>query len=141
MTEQDARPNMPLPVLVTPQPSRVGPWRLAVAGVAAIVIVTLVLYGVSRPPEPTQTAAASQASQPAEGASNGQPAGGSAPGQTAKPQSARQGKPQPSTPQPSTTGAAPGEQSQQPKQAPAASQNRSESATDRAPADKAPAKK
>ena len=139
MTEQDARPNMSLPVLVQPEPNpdgRVGPWRLAVAGAAAVVIVTIVLYGVSRPPEPAQMAAAAQAPQRAEAATSGQPAGGSGQNQAAKPHNAQPGKPQPST-----TGAAPTDQGQQPKQAPAASQERSDSATDKTPADKAPAKK
>jgi hypothetical protein len=124
MTEQDARPNMSLPVLVQPEPNpdgRVGPWRLAVAGVAAVVIVTIVLYGISRPPEPAQMAAAAQAPQQAEAASNGQRAGGSGQNQAAKPHNAQPGKPPPSTTGASTTGASPTDQGQQPKQAPAAS--------------------
>ena len=117
MTEQDIRPNMALPVLVQREPApggRVGPWQLAAASVAAVAIVVMVLYGVSRPTEPPQVTAASEQAAPA----------------------AQQGKARPST-----TGAAPSDQGHQRHQAPAASEKRSDSATDKAPGDKSPAKK
>lgn len=66
---------LPLAVMVQPDPMleehRAGPFRIIATAVGAAVIVVLALYGMTRPPEPQQTAAAPSETQTA-------PAGGGA---------------------------------------------------------------
>jgi hypothetical protein len=66
---------LPLAVMVQPDPMleehRAGPFRIIATAVGAAVIVGLALYGMTRPPEPQQTAAAPSETQTA-------PAGGGA---------------------------------------------------------------
>jgi hypothetical protein len=78
MRDDDA--NRPLPLLVVVQPDPMleehsaGGLQVALTALGATVIVVLALYGMSRPPEPQQMAAApseaSQTAPAAAGASN-----------------------------------------------------------------------
>jgi hypothetical protein len=103
MSEVEARKELPLPVVVQPDPmleERAGPLRTFIVGLAACAVVVLVLYGLSRPEAPQQMAAAPEASQTA-------PAGGGAAnnaGGQAQPANAPAQNSQPNAQQPSTTG-------------------------------------
>jgi len=104
MSEQDTRRDLPLPVRIQPDPmleERSSPWRTIVVGLAACVVVALVLYGLSRPEQSPQMAAATgQTSETA-------PGGGSAastPGGQAQPANAPANQPQAGAQQPATTG-------------------------------------
>jgi hypothetical protein len=87
MSEPDTRQSLPLPVVVQPDPlleDRAGPFRTLIAMAGGALVVVMVLYGLSRPPEP-QVAVAPEAGQ-----TTGQNAGQPAPAQNGQ--------------QPSTTG-------------------------------------
>ena len=105
MSEQTNQ-ALPLPVVVQPDPmleDRAGPFRTFVAMVGGAFVVVLVLYGLSRPPEPQVMAAAPEA---------GQTAGQPAPAQNSQPPSTtgsgKQGAQQ-APAQPGTAKANPGE--------------------------------
>ena len=74
MRDDDA--THPLPVVVQPNPmldtQPVGWFRVALTTLGAATVVVLVLYGLSRPPEPQQMAAAPEAAPAAPGATTGQ---------------------------------------------------------------------
>src|SRR4051794_33583005 len=105
MRDGDASRPLPLPVVVQPDPMLeerpVGPVRIAAAALAATMIVALALYGMTRPAEQQQMAAAP--SEQSQTASAGGGAANSAGGQ-ARPANAPAQNPQPNAQQPTTTG-------------------------------------
>lgn len=114
MSEQETRQPLPLPVVVQPDPmleDRAGPFRTLIAMAGGALVVVMVLYGLSRPPEPQVAAAAPKTEQ-------------SAPAQATT--GAAQQANQPA--QASTTGTAPKDEGQ-PKQGQAQGGQRSDSAT------------
>ena len=106
--------SLPLAVMVQPDPMLeerpAGPFQIIATMIGAAAIVTLALYGMSRPPEPQQMAAASSETQTA-------PAGGGAAnnaGGQAQPANAPAQNPQPNAQAPTTTGQGAGEHAGQP---------------------------
>jgi hypothetical protein len=87
------------------------PFQIIATMIGAGAIVTLALYGMSRPPEPQQMAAASSEAQTTlAGSTAANNAGGQA-----QPANAPVQNPQPSAQQPTTTGQGAGEHAGQPK--------------------------
>jgi hypothetical protein len=97
MRDDDTTP-VPLPDdVVQPDPlleEKPAGWlRIAFTGLAAALVVGLMLYGLNRPSEPQQTAAAPEAaSQQTSGSGQGQPGNGSAPNAEAAPSTTGQGQ-------------------------------------------------
>jgi hypothetical protein len=119
MRDDDAaRPTthpLPLAVMVQPDPMleehRAGPFQIIATTIGAAAIVTLALYGMSRPPEPQQMAAALSAE------SQTALAGGEAANNTggqAQPANAPAQNRQPTAQQPTTTGQGAGEHTGKP---------------------------
>src|SRR4051812_27573323 len=97
MRDDPAIRSAPLPVVVQPdlmldeQP--VGWFRVGLTILGAAFVVFLVMYGLSRPPEPQQMAAASQAGARTNGSGQAQPGNAPAPSTTGQSQSEQsQGK-------------------------------------------------
>jgi hypothetical protein len=103
---------LPLAVVVQPDPMLedrpAGTFRTIATGLGAAAIVILALYGMTRPPEPQQMAAASDTQTAPAGAGPANSAGGRAPTANAPAQD-----PQPNTQQPTTTGQGAGERAGQ----------------------------
>jgi hypothetical protein len=99
MRDDDTNASLPLPVVVQPDPmldaQPAGWFRLALTACGAGLVVILVLYGLSRPPEHQQMAAAPDAQAPAANApaSNAKAAVASTTGQ-GQPQGASDRRPQ-----------------------------------------------
>jgi hypothetical protein len=65
MQQQEIGETLPLPVLVQPDPmlqEQAGSFRTILTGLGGALVVVLVLYGLSRPPEPQVMASAPEAS-------------------------------------------------------------------------------
>ena len=110
MRDDDASRPLPLAVMVQPDPMLeehpAGSFRIVATMLGAAAIVTLALYGMTRPPEPQQMAAAPAEAQTA-------PAGGGAAnsaGGQAKPANGPAQNPQTNAQQPTTTGQSSGDQ-------------------------------
>jgi hypothetical protein len=121
MRDSDGLPvtneSLPLAVVVQPDPMLeerpAGPFRMIATGLGAAAIVILALYGITRPPEPQQMAAAADTQT----ATHTAPAGGGAAnnaGGQAQPANAPAQNPQPNAQRPTTTGQGAGEHAGQP---------------------------
>ena len=106
--------SLPLAVMVQPDPMLeerpAGPFQIIATTIGAAAIVVLALYGMSRPPEPQQMAAAPAEAQTV-------PAGGGAAnsaGGQAQPANAPAQNSQPNAQAPATTGQGAGEHAGQP---------------------------
>ncbi len=106
---------LPLAVMVQPDPMLeerpAGPLRLIAVGLGAAFIVTLALYGMTRPAGEPQVAAAPETQTAPAGGGAASNAGGQA-----QPANAPAQNPQPNAQRPTTTGQGAGEQAAQPGQ-------------------------
>ena len=126
MVEQVPKQRMSLPVVVEPVPAqRAGTLGTIMASLGMIAVVVLVLYGLSRPDAPQQTASApTEAAQPAPAGNAGEPnqqAAKPEPGTTGQGQSgeAEKQQAQPGKAERSdsaTSGTKPGDQPKTPQQ-------------------------
>lgn len=117
MDEQVSKPRTSLPVVIEPEPMphRAGTLGALLASLGMVAVVVVVLYGLSRPNMPPQTAGAPNQSAPSQ---TGQPAPAGGQGQ----QAAR--------PEPSTTGQGQSQSGEPEKQQPASGKReRSDSVT------------
>jgi hypothetical protein len=133
MNEHDIKQpqgTLPLPVVVQPDPmleERAGPFRTTLMGLGGAFVVIMVLYGLSRPPEPQPAASPPQAT------AQNTPAPTAQPETTGSGQQAgQQGNAKQNGAQPTTTGqgeAAKDQPKQPSKQGQAGGEKRSDSAT------------
>jgi hypothetical protein len=125
MDERVPKPQTSLPVVIEPNPmlhQRAGTLGTIMASLGMTAVVVLVLYGLSRPDLPQQTASApSQTAQPAPAGGQNQQAAKPEPSTTGQGQSSEPEKQQPAPGKPersdsATTGATPGDQQKPPQQ-------------------------